>query len=371
MQLEQNMPGKNKIPLQPAKEKPNLMDMGWPLVNFYNSILGIVIGIIIALVLSLFKGQWVGWQLLLFQVLVSTIISICISNCIYLSYRLQKFNRDRMWLFTLVYYTSSITGVLIAIEIVFLIQSWIFKTPYHFFHLNEAIFCTIIATIICTIIFIYSLQKWGLKEKLQKRDLDVMQLKQMNTQAELAALQSKINPHFLYNSLNAIASLIHEDPDKAERMTIQLSKLFRYSINQNQENLVLINEEMEIVNTYLEIEKVRFGDRINFITEVDESLLYIRIPRFLIQPLVENALKHGLKDVVKEAELRISIKKQDHNLLISIYDNGIPFPDELDIGYGLQSTYDKLNLLYDQQYELQIINSPVKHIKIQLPLTYD
>lgn len=365
------MPGKYKQDLQPEKGIIRMVSLGWLKLNLYYSVLGVVIGIILSLLFSAIRSEWIGWQSFIFHTLLSTTITLCISNCIYLSHKLIDFNRKRMLLLTIAYYASSIIGVLIAIEIVFLIHSWIFKTAYHFFHFQEALFCMIIAFIICTIIFIYSLQKWGMKEKLQKRDLDVMRLKQMKTQAELAALQSKINPHFLYNSLNAIASLIHEDPDKAERMTIQLSKLFRYSINQNQENLVLIKEEMEIVSTYLEIEKVRFGERINFIIEIDETLLYTKIPRFLIQPLVENALKHGLKNVAKDAELRIVIKKQDHsNLVISISDNGIPFPDELEVGYGLQSTYDKLNLLYEQQYELQIINSPVKQIKIQLPLTH-
>lgn len=190
----------------------------------------------------------------------------------------------------------------------------------------------------------------------------------MKTEAELATLQSKINPHFLYNALNAIAGLVHEDPDKAEMMTLKLSKLFRSSINQNQKTMVRIEEEMEIVKTYLEIEKERFGDRISFSIRVDESLKNALVPRFLIQPLVENALKHGLQNTTAAGELNIVIR-QLNGVEISIADNGVPFPEALDIGYGLQSTYDKLDLLFPEKYQIHMLNKPFKHITIQIPLS--
>lgn len=219
--------------------------------------------------------------------------------------------------------------------------------------------------------YVHNAQKVNLNNRIKEKELALLRLNQMKTEAELATLHSKINPHFLYNSLNAIASLIHVDPDKAEGMTLKLSKLFRYSINQTQENLVSVTEEIEIVNTYLEIEKVRFGDRISFKTDLDPALNREKIPRFLIQPLVENALKHGLKNVLSHGMLRISIKKTELMEII-IEDNGSPFPEELEIGYGLQSTYDKLNLLYgSNNYEVQILNYPNKQLRIQFPVTYD
>jgi len=341
----------------------------WLKANFYNLMLGTVIGLLLTLLISAYKGQWIGWRSMYFQLLYSIIISLCITNVIYIPQKYLLFKKQNGWLFILVYYISGFIGMFIAIELIYLLRAWLFKEQYHFLHWEDVRFSSIIVVISCTIIYAYFFQKRGLNAKIQERDLDLMRLSQMKTQAELAALQSKINPHFLYNSLNAIASLIHENPDKAESMTLKLSKLFRYSINQNQEDLVTVKDEIEIVNTYLDIEKVRFEDRINFQVEVDEELLYAKIPRFLIQPLVENALKHGLKDVTDHAGLTITVKKTDQ-VEISIADNGVPFPDELEIGYGLQSTYDKLSLLYGNQYEVQLINHPVKQIKIQIPLNY-
>jgi len=133
--------------------------------------------------------------------------------------------------------------------------------------------------------------------------------------------------------------------------------------------MATVLEEMEIVNTYLAIEKIRFGDRLNFIDAVDDTVKNNRMPRFLIQPLVENALKHGLNDMAADGELKISITSEKENMAISIIDNGKPFPTELNMGYGLQSTYDKLTLLYGENYHVQIINSPEKQIRILIPVS--
>lgn len=341
----------------------------WLKANLYNLMLGVVIGLLLTMLVSALKGHWIGWRSMSFQLLYSVVISICITNVIYIPQKFLRFKKENIWLFLVIYYTSGITGMIIAIELIYLIQAWLFNGEYHFFHWEDVRFSSIIVVICCTIIYAYFAQKRGLNAKIQERDLDLMRLSQMKTQAELATLQSKINPHFLYNSLNAIASLIHEDPDKAEQMTLKLSKLFRYSINQSQEDVVAVKDEMEIVSTYLDIEKVRFEDRINFTINIEDELLHAKIPRFLIQPLVENALKHGLKNVTKDGKLSILIKKTNQ-IVIIIADNGIPFPDELEIGYGLQSTYDKLGLLYGNEYEVQLINQPLKQIRIQIPLSY-
>ncbi len=342
----------------------------WLKLNLRYLLTGLCIGTTLSVLISAFKGEWIGWRSFAFQLLFSTIITLCITNSIYVSQKLLTFSKDRPWFFILVYYASSLMGMFIAIEIIYLVQAWLFKQPYHFFHFRDEVSSSVVVVIICTIIYIINAQRERLNARIREKDLDMLKLSQLKTQAELATLQSRINPHFLYNSLNAIASLIHEDPDKAEDMTIKLSKLFRYSINQNEENLVLVQEEMDIVHTYLDIEKVRFGNRINFITELDEAVLNEKIPRFLIQPLVENALKHGLNNVAENGELRIHIQRSA-GILICISDNGIPFAEELEMGYGLQSTYDKLHLLYGASFDLQILNHPVKQIKIQIPPAHE
>jgi two-component system LytT family sensor kinase len=356
------------IETQANNARMKYIGQSWLKANFMYLCIGILIGLLLSLLMSAFNGVWIGWRSALFQVLFSSIISLSVTNSIYLSQHLLRFNKQRFIWFIISYYTASLLGMFLAIELIYLIQAVLFHTSYHFFHLQDVLFSSLVVVIACTIIFAYHTQKDQLTARLKEKDINMLQLKQMKTQAELATLHAKINPHFLYNALNAIAGLIHDDPDKAELMTIKLSKLFRYNINQDQNHLVPLEEEMEIVSTYLDIEKVRFGDRINFSITVDEHLTDSLFPRFLLQPLIENALKHGLNNVTDQGELNIEIRKIAGIELI-IADNGTAFPQELNIGYGLQSTYDKLNLLFPDQYEIQILNTPFKHIKIQIPLS--
>jgi LytS/YehU family sensor histidine kinase len=269
------------------------------------------------------------------------------------------------------YYLAALVGMTIASEIcLFILNIFILKTDYTLFSdPKQLLINLVISLVVTTIVGVYQTQRSNLELRLKQKEVDIIKLNQMKTQAELQTLQSKINPHFLYNSLNSIASLIHIDADKAEDMTLKLSKLFRYSINTQNENFTTVKDEIEIVKVYLDIERIRFGNRINFVFEVDESTFSFQIPRFILQPLVENALKHGLNDVINGGELLIKVIKENDELYLMIADNGKPFPAELNAGYGLQSTYDKLQLLYPNAYTLQIINEPFKQIKITLPLS--
>ncbi|MFD1257201.1 sensor histidine kinase [Mucilaginibacter terrae] len=337
-------------------------------INKQNALIGIGVGVIISVIQSAFNDRLLSLKGVLLNMLFSMVISLSITNSVFLYQRFLKPQKVNLWQFILVYYGCNLLGMLIGIEVSYMIVSLIFRTSYvPLAHFSDYKFTFVVVLIVGTIIYFYNSQKATMNARLKEKELDLVRIKQLKTQAELQTLQSKINPHFLYNSLNSIASLIHEDADKAEDMTLKLSKLFRYSINSQQENMALVKDEMEIVNTYLAIEKVRFGDRITFNSSIDNSLLNKSIPRFLIQPLVENALKHGLNHTAQNGTLNINLRQQNHRLVIEVADNGSPFPDELNMGYGMQSTYDKLNLLYGDDYEMQLINTPHKHIYISLP----
>jgi LytS/YehU family sensor histidine kinase len=199
-----------------------------------------------------------------------------------------------------------------------------------------------------------------------EHDVKLANLRELKTKAELNALHSKINPHFLYNSLNSIAGLAKTDADKTEHMALLLSKLFRYSINKEQSDWSTLAEELEMVTIYLEIEKVRFDDRLSFTIDLPEELSDIKIPRFMIQPLVENAIKHGISKLVSKGEVGISVRKAVQGIEISVSDNGPDFPSELNTGFGLQGIYDKLEILYPNRFELSFLNSPNKQINIKL-----
>lgn len=338
--------------------------------NLRYALIGLIVGLVIVVFKSAIIGHLLDFQSSLVNCMFAVVITLSIANSLFIFEMLLLKEKVPGWQLILVYYSCNALGMLIGIEISYGLVSLMFSVPFHFLqHYQEYRFSGVIVLVVGTLIYFYHAQKGRMETRLKEKEMDMAKMMHLKTQAELQTLQSKINPHFLYNSLNSIASLIHEDADKAEDMTLKLSKLFRYSINTQQENMAGINEEIEIVNTYLDIEKVRFGDRINFIIKVAPEVAGMYIPRFLIQPLVENALKHGLNNKTDNGLLQIEIDREGEDIAITISDNGQPFPDDINMGYGLQSTYDKLALLFGDAYRIQISNHPQKHIKITIPAT--
>ncbi len=234
------------------------------------------------------------------------------------------------------------------------------------FSFQEAIiFLTVPAFAACAF-FAYWNRSRNMNEKLSEQEVQLLNLEKLKTKAQLNALEARINPHFLYNSLNSIAGLIHENPDRAEDMTIELSKLFRATTGRQNESYHSIEEELTLVRSYLEIEQMRFGDRLKYTIDVAQDLLPHRIPRFLLQPLVENAIKHGISKIAKNGEISIKINSQEDQISIEIHDNGPDFGEAISGGYGLKSVQDKLDLIYEGKASLKIVNTPEKKLTILL-----
>lgn len=208
--------------------------------------------------------------------------------------------------------------------------------------------------------------------KISEQEYELMQLNDLKTRAELDALQAKINPHFLYNALNSIASLVHLDPDRAERMTMLLSKFYRYATTKNDQYFDTLDNELDMVRTYLDVEKVRFDERLEYRIELeDETLKQVPVPRFLLQPLVENAIKHGIAKRAGLGIVRVRALREAGVLLLRIHDNGPAFPEAMNLGYGLRSIQDKLRLLCGTDACLDLVNGDDKYVEIRLPLTME
>ncbi|HMU47557.1 MAG TPA: histidine kinase [Chitinophagaceae bacterium] len=202
------------------------------------------------------------------------------------------------------------------------------------------------------------------KRKFDAKELELSKLRELKAKAELDALHSKVNPHFLYNALNSIADLSVTDGKKARQMTIALADLFRYSINYSNNNYSTIQDEIEMAEVYLQIEKIRFEDKLNYSINYDKELSHYLVPRFVIQPLVENAVKHGLKATGQVTDILLEVNKHGDGIVIIVSDTGPQFPDELNPGYGVKSVFDKMDLLFPGQYEIHFTNSPRKQVSI-------
>jgi two-component system, LytTR family, sensor kinase len=222
--------------------------------------------------------------------------------------------------------------------------------------------------VIANVFYYLSREGRQISRKISDQEYQLLNLEKLKTRAELDALQARINPHFLYNSLNSIASLVHEDPDKAEEMTLLLSKLFRYTTGRKTADYFdTIENELEMVETYLQVEKVRFGDRLRFAVEVtDENLKSLQVPKFILQPIVENAIKHGISKMAEQGNILVKIYEKDNWLHLCVHDNGPAFPETMGAGYGMRSIQDKLKLLYADSARLELVNEPAKSVNIAI-----
>ncbi|MDV2685001.1 sensor histidine kinase [Alkalihalophilus lindianensis] len=186
-------------------------------------------------------------------------------------------------------------------------------------------------------------------------------------QAEINALQAQVNPHFLFNALNTIVSLIRTDPNKARKLLISLSRFFRQNLTGIQAREATIEEELNHVKAYLQIEQARFSDRLHIQYEIDDKVLGFLVPTMTLQPIVENAMKHGLKDKIGRGEITIKIKKNAGQVCMSVEDNGVgisnvrqselleePVQSKTGTGIGLFNLNKRLEMMYQDQFDIKI-----------------
>lgn len=327
------------------------------------------------LAIQLFKGQplIIGTYNMLVSLSVLFIPLITV-NIIYVLKQLFlhycKSDKQRLLL--------KLTGLFIGISVGTILFEWIYTSlgfvdddyinigNYSFSpSVSELITNLTVGVFIGVPIFVRQQVQHKASRKLNEATKELKAAHEVSVQAQLAALQARVNPHFLYNSLNSIASLIHINPNQAEKMVLSLSELFRYTLNFNNGELATVKSEIEMVNTYLEIEQVRFGDQLQVNVLVDENCQEIEIPRFLLQPIVENAIKHGTSKV-SEGKISIEVQQQKEDVIITVFDNGPAFKNDYTVGYGVKCVTDQLELLYKDRYFFGMINTPEKHVKIIL-----
>lgn len=337
-------------------------------LNLQSLVLGLIIGLVLIVMFTILDGK-LSTRRIVITSFVSYMITASIANTIYIAKRLIENKFKFIWSGVIIYYAALVIGMLIGTESTLFLVNKFYNKNYEFLSRPDDLkFNLFLAFVIGTIIYINQLQRENIEYKLKQNEGDLNRLRALKNEAELKLLESKINPHFLYNSLNSIASLVHHNPDKAEEMTVKLSKLFRYSINSSNENFNTIEKEIEMLNTYLDIEKIRFSERLDVLFDVSEDIHALKIPRFILQPLAENAIKHGISKVIEKGLMVISIKKDSDRIILEVKDNGSSFDNNFKPGYGLQSIYDKLNLLYHDNYDVQIANNGMTSVKINIPL---
>jgi signal transduction histidine kinase len=191
----------------------------------------------------------------------------------------------------------------------------------------------------------------------QERELTAAQLQTQLAEAQLEALQRQLHPHFLFNTLNTISALMHRDVHAADEMLVQLSDLLRLTLDRIGTQQVPLNDEVDFLRKYLEIEQTRFGDRLQVNIDVDPEVLDAPVPNLILQPLVENALRHGIGPRVSGGRVDVAARQVDGNLMLTVRDNGVGLsPDKLNAfhsGVGLSNTRSRLENLYGQRHRFE------------------
>lgn len=198
--------------------------------------------------------------------------------------------------------------------------------------------------------------------RAQQRERRALELEASLSRAKLEALRLQINPHFLFNTLNAVASLIHSRPDAADEMIGSLSQLLRASLRGAGRHEVPLGEELELLRLFTDIERTRFGDRFRFAEDIAPDTLAAWVPSLILQPLVENAIRHGLEPRTGPGKVLVQSRHAGNQLMLTVQDDGLGFVEKAssagDGGIGLANTRDRLRALYHENQSLTIGPAP-------------
>lgn len=204
--------------------------------------------------------------------------------------------------------------------------------------------------------------------KYHERTVHALELEKHLTEARLQSLLRQLKPHFLFNTLNGIASLMHRDVNAADKMLVRLSELLRLTMHHPGQPLTRLREEVAFIEKYLEIERIRFRDRLTARVEVDPAVLEVQVPSLVLQPLVENAIRHGIEPRPGPGHIDIRVRREGNRLLLVVHDNGAGMPPGgfTREGIGLANTRERLRELYGDDHEFLLGNHPEGGLEISI-----
>jgi len=203
----------------------------------------------------------------------------------------------------------------------------------------------------------------------QERVIKETELKNLVTEAELRSLKFQINPHFIFNSLNSMSALTEIDPKKAKQMIIKLADFLRYTLANNDRQKNTLNEELKNIKLYLDIEKIRFEEKFEYIEELHEECGKTEIPSMILQPLFENAIKHAVYETLDTVRIKLTCIRQDDFLKITLCNNFEGESHKKGAGVGLKNIKDRLSLIYQQDNLMEIKKENGKFtVNIYIPL---
>jgi len=239
---------------------------------------------------------------------------------------------------------------------IYLLELFFSNQPAYFLFLKKTYMLRFISGIFYFLFVVFAYYLIDYSRELDEKNENQKNLELAVQEAELKALKSQINPHFLFNSLNSISYLTLSEPDKAHSMILKLSDYLRYSISNSQNKMVKFSDELKNINRYLEIEKIRFGARLNYVVNMNSELSDLLIPNMILQPLYENAIKYGVHESLEPITIQTSCKFFEGFLLLEISNNFDldSYTTKKGEGVGLENIKERLFLTYRQDNLLQV-----------------
>ena len=212
------------------------------------------------------------------------------------------------------------------------------------------------------------------QSRLRERQLRTAELEHQLVEARLAALQTQLNPHFLFNALNAISAYVERSPRTARRMLEQLGDLLRLSLSHSGDQEIPLAEEMEFIDKYMSLQQARFGDRLKVTTLIDPGGLAALVPTFLLEPLVGNAIRHGIAPRSDRGSVEIGARKAGDRLQLWVRDDGPGLPEGWDVekscGIGLRNTRERLRCLYGAGHTFRITGETGRGVAVEIEMPF-
>lgn len=214
------------------------------------------------------------------------------------------------------------------------------------------------------------------QKRYREGEVRATRLEAQLAQAQLQALKMQLHPHFLFNTLHSISALIHKDPDAADKMIARLGDFLRLTLENSGMQEVPLCQELEFLKCYLEIERIRFKDRLTVQMDIEPRTLNARLPNLILQPIVENAIRHGISTRTSPGRIEIGAKRLNGSLQVAVTDNGPGLPSDSNTGsivkegVGLSNTEARLKQLYGEDHRLDLANTSKGGLTVILEIPF-
>ena len=279
--------------------------------------------------------------------------------------------------------TPNVIGLVVSILIFLLTSGFAFRFSMKFggficgldqyqverWHLAVLVVDFVMLVVIAIVAVLFSLYE-KLAARLELKIRENERLHRLQIESKLSLLQSKINPHFLFNTLNTMLDVLRKSPKQVEKIILNLSDIYRKTLMMPDNSLVPLKDEITLVKEYLEIEQIRMGGRLKYDIQMEESLQNIELPPMMLQILVENAVKHGLSPKKEGGTVQVKINREGDQLILEVADSGVGIGNAQSrgSGFGLASIEQRLKLMYENaKLSIQNITSGGTQVRISLP----